>query len=101
MQVNTNGILSFNSGYLVYVPRTFSFGVPVVIAPFWADVDIRQFGNIYYRQVTSGTDFLKLQGIITTTFNTTGFEIRELVVATYHQVAHWTASGVSSVLYTP
>ena len=61
----------------------------MVVAPFWDDVDITRFGNIYYRRVTAGTEFLKLQEIITITFNTTGFEIRELFVATYHKVAEF------------
>ena len=61
----------------------------MVIAPFWDDVDITRFGNIYYRRVTAGTEFLKLQEIVAITFNTTGFEIRELFVATYHKVAEF------------
>lgn len=59
------------------------------IAPFWDDVNIRDFGNIYYRRVTSGIEFLKLQELITIIFGTTGFEIRELFVATYHEVAEF------------
>ena len=97
MQVNTNGILSFGYAYRIWAPRLFSSSVPVVIAPFWDDVDITRFGNIYYRRVTAGTEFLKLQEIIINTFNTTAFEIRELFVATYHKVAEFTRGDYAEV----
>lgn len=67
----------------------FNSSMPVVIAPFWDDVNIRDFGNIYYRRATSG---IELQELMTFAFNATGFEIRELLVATYHKVAGFSFS---------
>lgn len=89
VQVNTNGVLSFGSEFPDYTPIPFSTVPFAVLAPFWNDVNTNRFGSIYYRQSTSGSELSKLQEIVTTTFNTTGFEIRELVVATYHQVAQF------------
>lgn len=87
-QVNTNGILSFRNSYTEYVQRPFSLITDLaLIAPFWGDVDIVFFGSIYYRISINGTEFLKLQEIITTIFGVTRFETGELVVATYHRVA--------------
>jgi hypothetical protein len=87
LQVNTNGVLSFRSGFTRFTPVSFSTTQRVLIAPFWDDVQTNISGSIYYRISTAGAEFPKLQDIISTAFNTTGFAIRELVVATYHEVA--------------
>uniref|UniRef100_A0A914CS15 Uncharacterized protein n=1 Tax=Acrobeloides nanus TaxID=290746 RepID=A0A914CS15_9BILA len=49
--INVNGAISFKSVINVYTPSC----APVVgafsmISPYWADVDIRTTGNIYYRE---------------------------------------------------
>ena len=86
LQVNTNGILTFRTKYSSCCLNPFSPAGPVAIAPFWADIDITRFGNIYYRRITAGTEFLKLQEIISAIPR---LQIRELFVATYHQVAEF------------
>ena len=48
--MNTNGILSFRTPFLN--STTFSFPLStrdILIAPFWADVDIRSSGNVFFR----------------------------------------------------
>ena len=96
LQVNTNGILTFRTEYSGCCLNPFSSAGPAAIAPFWADIDITRFGNIYYRRVTAGTEFLKLQEIISAIPR---LRIRELFVATYHQVAEFGRMGaeVSSI----
>lgn len=39
--VNTNGNITFNAGVSTYTPRPFPVANQPMIAPFWADVDIR------------------------------------------------------------
>ena len=49
LQVNTNGILSFDVGFPQCCPRPFPVGDDVfLVAPFWSDVDIRMVGDISF-----------------------------------------------------
>ena len=53
LQVNTNGVVSldsrFTSSYVRSLPLT---GTDKIMAPFWANVDTRGTGQIFYRQTT-------------------------------------------------
>ena len=46
--INNNGNLSFGAALSAYVPSGFPIDVPMV-APFWADVDTRTCGQVFYR----------------------------------------------------
>ena len=52
--MSTNGLLSFRNQFVDFSRRSFdSQSIPnniPIIAPFWDDVNIRRFGNIFYRQ---------------------------------------------------
>jgi hypothetical protein len=50
--VNTNGLVSFDTGVTTYVPIAFPLPNIISVAPFWADVDIRRGGDIFYREIT-------------------------------------------------
>ena len=57
--MNTNGIISFSRGIATSTPASFpipagSEGSLELIAPYWADVDIRpsQAGNVLYRETS-------------------------------------------------
>lgn len=62
MQINTNGILSFDAPSSVYSPQSFPLASATalysqtykIIAPFWGDVDTTNIGagRIWYRQTT-------------------------------------------------
>lgn len=43
MQISTDGFLTFED------PRVFSLETISIIAPFFADIDTRGLGNVYYR----------------------------------------------------
>ena len=58
LQVSTNGILSFGSNFTRFNPVPFPFTSPPLIAPFWADFDLRRGGDVYYRQ-TAQRDILE------------------------------------------
>ena len=69
------------------------FSLPV-IAPYWADIDIRRGGSISYRLTTVVEDYLNLQEIIRAAFtNASNFEMTLLFVATYDQVAEFLGSS--------
>ena len=45
-------MVSFNNPFNDSVPSSFPITGSRFIAPFWANIDIRGTGNIYYRQIT-------------------------------------------------
>ena len=88
-QVNTNGHLSFRSGFFSFTPQRFptSFSPPL-IAPFWDDVDIQQFGNISYRQTFNATLLQRAHNEVQELFPSSGnFTPTVLVIATWYRVA--------------
>lgn len=64
--VNTNGIISFDSGVSSYTPNPFPVPNIKGVAPFWGDVDTRNGGNIYYREISS--NFNQIDSDIRTAF---------------------------------
>lgn len=61
--MSTNGILSFGSSFTSFQPTPLPFVSPPLIAPFWADFDLRKGGNVFYRQTTQ-SDILQQIAII-------------------------------------
>ncbi|OWF50292.1 hypothetical protein KP79_PYT23936 [Mizuhopecten yessoensis] len=56
LYVNTNGVISFLRTLSQYTPDPFPLsGSRRLIAPFWADVDIRNGGTVWYRETTSAS----------------------------------------------
>ena len=86
--MNTNGHLTFRSGFLEWIPQPFPFfGLPL-IAPFWEDVDIRRFGTIFYRQTSSPTLLQRARNELQELFPSSGnFNPTSLVIATWDRVA--------------
>ena len=87
-QVNTNGHLTFQSGFLAWTPQRFPIvGLPL-IAPFWDDVDIRQFGTIFYRQTSNTTLRQRVRDELQDLFPSAGnFTPTILLIATWDRVA--------------
>nr|XP_022323644.1 protein mesh-like [Crassostrea virginica] len=51
--VNTNGVISFLSPVGTYTPNPFPIANDArMIAPFWADIDTRKGGTVWYRETT-------------------------------------------------
>ncbi|XP_061299099.1 sushi, nidogen and EGF-like domain-containing protein 1 [Pezoporus flaviventris] len=49
--VNNNGVLSFGIGVPEFTPQAFPLaGARPLVAPYWADVDTRLGGDVFYRQ---------------------------------------------------
>lgn len=46
--INVNGNLTFSEGYLKFTPESFCLNGPVMIAPFFSDVDLTPGGKITY-----------------------------------------------------
>ena len=90
LQVNTNGILSFRSQFTAFFPQRFPlFGSPL-IAPFWDDVNINRFGNIFYRQTSSATLLQRVRNELQELFPSSGnFNPTRLLIATWDRVAEF------------
>ena len=59
MQVNNNGIISFDGAVSSFTPESFPLqNNRALIAPYWADVDTRGTGTVYYRE-SQDTDLLR------------------------------------------
>ncbi len=53
--MNTNGIISIDAPFPVYIPSPFPYsGIPLVplVAPFWHDASTIFGGKIYYRETS-------------------------------------------------
>lgn len=58
LQVNNNGVISFDAPVTTYTPNSFPIsGSFVLLSPYWADVDTRpdNGGFVLYRQSTDAT----------------------------------------------
>ncbi len=51
--INNNGNVSFGGPYWQYTPSGFPLSGFPMLAPFWADVDTRSCGNVWYKIETS------------------------------------------------
>lgn len=88
MYVTSNGLISFGAPFRNYVPFRFPLSTFTGVAPFWTDIDIREGGMIYYRQIASTSQIRLLDMEIRRAFPSF-YNYRSTVafVASYYQVA--------------
>ena len=97
-QVNTNGIISFRSAFASFIPRMFPILGSPLIAPFWDDVNIISFGNIYYRQTSDTTLLRRARDQLQELFPSSGnYTPSTLFIATWDRVAQF--GGGPQVLF--
>ena len=91
MQVNDHGIISFNESYNVRTPRSFPLiGSPLIIAPYWADVDNRGTGQVFYRQTTDPSLLARATSEISTAFSILpGITMQNLLIVTWSGVGYY------------
>ena len=58
IQVGTNGYFSFGQGLTIAQPLLYPNGPAFTVAPFWADNDIREEGEISYEVHSSGSPLI-------------------------------------------
>ena len=103
-QVNTNGILSFQHPFTQFSPRRFPLNnlIPLV-APFWDDVDIRRFGNIFYREISNVTLLQRAPDQLQELFPSFGnlkFTPTTLFIVTWDRVAEFGGGSQVSAYMT-
>jgi len=87
-----NGVISFGNRYGVKNPASFPLrrGVDKIIAPYWADVDIRDTGHIYYRQTTDPSLLARATSEIRAAIpNSLNVTIQNLLIATWYKVTYY------------
>ena len=91
MQVNDNGVISFNSRYSVRTPLSLPLsGTQQIIAPYWADVDLRGSGQVFYRQSTNATQLSRATRQIRAAFpESQNVTIQSLLIATWSGVGYY------------
>ena len=97
-QINDNGIISFNSTYNPRTPLRFPLRGKI-IAPYWADVDTRGIGNIYYRQTTDPSLLDRATSEIRAALpgSLNNNTISNLLIATWNRVGYYN-NGTDKVI---
>ena len=101
VQVNDNGVISFNSLYNFRTPLSLPLsGSYRIIAPYWADVDTRGAGDIFYRQTTNASLLVRATNEIRATFPASqGVTIRSLLIATWSKVGYYNHNDDKVCIY--
>ena len=100
-KVNDNGVISFNSPYNVRTPLSFPLsGTNQIIAPYWADVDTRGAGQIFYRQSTDPNLLARASRELQTALpSSQNITITNLLIATWDEVGYYLQND-DKVMYT-
>ena len=96
MQINDNGIISFSSRYNVRTPLSFPLrsSSAMLIAPYWADVDTRGTGDVYYRQSTDPSLLARATSEIIAAFpSSRNVTIKSLLIATWFNVGYYSRNA--------
>ncbi|CAH3193578.1 unnamed protein product [Porites evermanni] len=93
--VNTNGVISFLDQVSQFTPDSFPLGDNRrLVAPFWADVDTRVAGQVFYRETTDQALLQQASEDVQANFvDHRKFKANWLFIATWHEVAFYGAEG--------
>ena len=90
IQVNQKGVISFENFQIVGTPSTLHFSFLQMIAPFWADIDIRGTGNVFYRQTADPNLLARATNEIQSAFPTSSNKaIETLLIVTWDNVGYY------------
>jgi len=94
-KVNTNGVISFLGNMSTYTPSPFPLGSNRrLIAPYLADIDTRNGGDIWYRESTNRTLLQMVSAQIRPIFpEQYKFQASWLFIATWVNVTFHGANG--------
>ena len=91
LQVNNNGDISFTTPVSTFTPEAFPLsGNLQLIAPYWADVDTRGTGSVWYRETTDTQLLARARDEIRAAFiNQASFNPTSLFIATWDHVGYY------------
>ena len=88
LQVNSNGVLSFNNSFTFPSAQPLPIPNDILIAPFWADINVELSGQIFYRY-SNDTVLLSQVGANISSAFVTNFNPALLFIATWDRVAEF------------
>ncbi|KAI4580414.1 hypothetical protein MJT46_001782 [Ovis ammon polii x Ovis aries] len=99
LYVNNNGIISFLKEVSQFTPVAFPIAKDrCVVAAFWADVDNRRAGDVYFREATDAATLRKATADVRRYFpELPGFSATWVFVATWYRVTFFGGSASSPV----
>ena len=91
LQVSIDGVISLDRSFSAHTPRPLPLaGTDKIIAPYWADVDTRGTGDIYYHQTTDPSLLARATSEIITAYpNSPNLTIKNLFIATWDRVGYY------------
>lgn len=101
--MNNNGIISFLKEVSQFTPVAFPIAKDrCVVAAFWADVDNRRAGNVFYRETADPATLRRATGDIRRYFpELPGFTATWVFIATWYRVTFFGGSSSSPVSFCP
>ena len=95
LQINTNGVISFTAPVPTFTPEPFPIPGRFLIAPFWADVDTRGTGEIYFKETIDEDLLIRATAVIKrATYQAAGlsrFTPKWMLIATWYQVGYFSS----------
>jgi len=88
MQVNNNGDISFDAPVSSFTPSSFPVAGFPLIAPYWADVDTRGTGEVYFRETQDTAILIRARDDISRAFSIR-FNPILVFIATWDRVGHF------------
>uniref|UniRef100_A0A3B5L676 NIDO domain-containing protein n=1 Tax=Xiphophorus couchianus TaxID=32473 RepID=A0A3B5L676_9TELE len=103
LYVNNNGLVSFLREVSQFTPVAFPIaGDRRVVAPFWADVDNRLAGSVFYRQSQDASVLRRASGDVRTYFaEFPDFNATWVLISTWHQVTFFGGNSQTPVQIYP
>ena len=95
LKVNNNGLLSFSIAVSTYTPR--SFPLPEeddrqLIAPYWADVDTREAGTVWFRAVNDSSLLNRIgRDVRASVDDASSFQPKSALIVTWESVGYYSA----------
>lgn len=90
--MNNNGLLSFGDAVSTYTPRSFPLNDDQLIAPYWADVDTRGKGTVWFREVNDSTLLDRIgRDIHANVDNLFGFQPTLALIVTWDSVGYYSS----------
>ena len=99
LQVNTNGVLTFDERFRVTMPRPFPDNSLQKISPYWENFDTSRSGRIYYRNTTDVTLLRRAQFSLRDIFpSARDFFPSYLFIATWDEAQELGLTGDTSLV---